>query len=92
MVASSTGCRSVMVCPPEKAKAGYPVLHSGCLEGIVSGNRNSNTHGKKEEENAPWFPGYPLKQEVGIDSECGQDTWLNSSWGEPFDYSFIHLP
>jgi len=31
----------------EKAKPGYPVLHSGCPEGIVSGNRNSNTHGKK---------------------------------------------
>jgi hypothetical protein len=39
-----------MVCPPEKAKAGYPVLHSGCLEGIVSGNRNSIPTGKRKRE------------------------------------------
>jgi len=50
MVASPTALRSVRVCPPKKAKAGYPVLHSGCLEGIVSGNRNSIPTGKRKRE------------------------------------------
>jgi hypothetical protein len=54
--------RSVMVCRPEIAKAGYPVLHSVLLEGIISGNRNSNTHSKKEAENAPRFPGLSIEK------------------------------
>jgi hypothetical protein len=50
-----------LVSSHENVKVGYPVLHTDCLEGIVSGNRNSDTPGKKEAGNAPDFPVYFLR-------------------------------
>jgi hypothetical protein len=61
MVASPTGCSLVLVSCHENVKVRYPVLHTDCLEGIVSGNRNSDTPGKKEAGNAPDFPVYFLR-------------------------------